>query len=212
MIRLIDRSGFTMFYMKQPVKRWTFEQPKLKLWQEQRIIEAYEHFRTMVDSGLEDDRQFMVLNAFAGKVRLNLPEGITVIRVDMNDEFKPDFNMEIFEYITTAKELGFIFDYIMLDPPYNLRKSREKYNGRYIGSYTKIKNELIHILRDGGFISSYGYDTTGLSESRGFLKTEAGMVCHSGDHNDTLVVEEMLTNRTKGIKYCEKKAIYNDRE
>lgn len=200
-----ETTDISMFYMKQPVKRWTFEQPKLRKWLEDGIQTEFNNFPPT-----EHSHTYSILNAFAGKVRLNIPYGTFVHRVDSSDEFDPDYNMEIYEFIKGAKKMGIKYDFIVLDPPYNLRKSREKYGDKYIGSYTKIKNELIHILNDYGVIVSFGYDTTGMSESRGFKKFVVGMVCHSGDHNDTLVVAERLENRAKGLKYCEKKAIYNE--
>lgn len=200
-----ETTDISMFYMKQPVKRWTFEQPKLRKWLEGEIQREVEDFLTT-----EQTRSYMILNAFAGKVRLSIPNGSFVSRVDSSDEFDPDYHMDIDEFIKGAKKMSIKYDFIILDPPYNLRKSREKYGDNYIGSFTKIKNELIHILHDNGVIVSFGYDTTGMSESRGFKKFVVGMVCHSGDHNDTLVVAERLENRAKGLKYCEKKAIYNE--
>jgi predicted RNA methylase len=63
-------------------------------------------------------------------------------------------------YYKFVKETDMKFDTIVLDPPYNLRKAREKYDGVYIGSFTKIKNELNRILNHDGVIITLGYDTT----------------------------------------------------
>jgi hypothetical protein len=62
------------------------------------------------------------LNLFAGKTRLDVDE----IRVDLSDEFGPDYNMDAFEFVLMAKENGWKYDTIILDPPYSLRKSMEK--------------------------------------------------------------------------------------
>jgi len=156
-------------YLMQPPRKYTFEMPKLKTW-----TESY--------------CKGKVLNLFAGKTYLNADE----YRVDLSNEFNPDYCGDAFEFITNT-ELK--FDTIIFDPPYNLRKSREKYNGNYIGSLTKIKNELIKILNPGGKILSYGYDSVGMSKSRGFKKIAICLVCHSGDHNDTIcLVEEKIEN------------------
>lgn len=155
-----------MTYLTQPPKKWTFEQPKLKEWVESRCIEP-------------------VLNLFAGKVRLNLNED----RVDISKEFSPDFCIDAY---TAVKELSGKVSYgtVILDPPYNLRKAREKYDGKYIGSFTKIKNLLPEILIPKGRVITLGYDTVGMSKSRGFKKIAVCVVCHNGDHNDSLVVVE----------------------
>lgn len=71
-----------------------------------------------------------------------------------------------------------------------MRKAREKYKGKYIGSFTKIKNELPKILNDDGFVITLGYDSVGMSKSRGFEKLSVCLICHNGDHNDTICIKE----------------------
>ena len=70
-----------MDYMIQPPKKYTFEQPKLRKY-------------------IECNSKGKVLNLFAGKTRLNVNE----IRVDLSDEFNPDYNMEAFDFVLYAKD------------------------------------------------------------------------------------------------------------
>lgn len=155
-------------YLSQPPKKWTFEQPKLKLW-------------------LEKWSTGKVLNLFAGKTRLNLDE----FRVDCNSEMDADWYGDAYEFVTTTDKR---FDTIILDPPYSARKSKEKYNGNYIGSFTKIKNKLSKILNPNGIVIILGYDSVGMSKSRGFEKIAICLICHNGDHNDTIcLVERFIT-------------------
>lgn len=151
-------------YLSQPPKRYTFEQPKLKLW-------------------CEEWCRGKVLNLFAGKTKLNVDE----YRVDMDKNCSADYHGDAYTFVTTTQMK---FDTIIFDPPYNLRKAREKYQGRYIGLATKIKNELPKILNINGRIISFGYDSVGMSRSRGFEKIAICLVCHNGDHNDTICVVE----------------------
>ncbi len=139
--------------------------PKLKSWVEQRA-------------------EGKVLNLFAGKVLLNCNE----IRVDLDPTVPADYYMDAYSFVESWR--GKPFDSVILDPPYNLRKARELYDGRYIGSFTKIKNILPRIIKPGGIVISFGYDTTGMSFSRGFVKAGICLINHSGDHNDTLAVVE----------------------
>jgi len=157
-------------YLSQPPKRYTFQQPKLKEWTEKWC-------------------KGKVLNLFAGITKLNVDE----FRVDMDKNVPADWYGDAFEFVKTT---DLKFDTIVLDPPYNLRKSREKYGSRYIGSFTKIKNELSRILNDGGLIIHYGYDSVGMSKSRGFEKIAICLVCHNGDHNDTICLVERKVNTT----------------
>ncbi|KKK81584.1 hypothetical protein LCGC14_2811990, partial [marine sediment metagenome] len=61
-------------------------------------------------------------------------------------------------------------------------------------SYTKIKDILPDIINEFGSVISLGYDSVGMSEKRGFRKITYCLVCHSGDHNDTIVVVEEKIN------------------
>ena len=151
-------------YLTQPPNRYTFRQPRLKKW-----IEAW-------CSG-------KVLNLFAGLTKLNVDE----YRVDASSSMVADYYGDAYKFV---KETDMKFDTIVLDPPYNLRKAREKYDGVYIGSFTKIKNELNRILNHDGVIITLGYDTVGMSKIRGFKKVAVCIVCHNGDHNDTLCLVE----------------------
>jgi len=151
-------------YLAQPPKKWTFEQPKLKLWCEKWC-------------------KGKVLNLFAGKTKMNCNE----FRVDIVDDYAPDYIGDAYEFVTNTKMK---FDTIIIDPPYNLRKSREKYKGKYIGSLTKLKNELTRILNNNGRVISFGYDSVGMAKCRGFEKIAIALVCHNGDHNDTICLVE----------------------
>ena len=150
--------------MTQPPKRYTFEQPKLRKW---------------IESFCEPP----VLNLFAGKVKLSIPE----YRVDIDKEMPANIHMDAYEFVCTTSRT---FKTVILDPPYNIRKAREKYDGRWIGKFTKIKNKLHRILTASAVVITLGYDTVGMSQSRGFEKIAVCVVCHNGDHNDTLALVE----------------------
>jgi hypothetical protein len=153
-----------MEYICQPPRRWTFEQPKLKKW-------------------VEGHCEGKVLNLFAGKVRLDVDE----VRVDIWGEFNPDHQMSAKEFLEQNK---WTFQTVILDPPYNIRKGREKYGGKYIGRLTEIKNLLVQLKPQ--VVISLGYDSVGMSRSRGYRKEALCVVCHGGDHNDTLCLVERL--------------------
>ena len=150
--------------MYQPPKKYTFEQPQLRTW-------------------VEGQCKGKVLNLFAGKTKLNIDE----FRVDIDPLVSPNYCGDAFDFVMKT-ELR--FDTIILDPPWSIRKSREKYEGRIVGSFTKIKNNLRRILNDGGRVITVGYSSTGMSKSRGFTKTALCIICHNGDHDDAYAVAE----------------------
>ena len=153
-------------YLTQPPKRYTFQQPKLKKW-------------------IEKQCRGKTLNLFAGMTKLNINE----IRVDNDKDATADYYMDVLEFVYFAKG-KMKFDTVILDPPYTFRKSKEKYNGGYIGSFPKLKNALLSILSKEAIIITLGYDTVGMSKSRGFEKKAICIICHNGDHKDTLCLVE----------------------
>jgi len=165
-------------YLSQPPRRYTFEQPRLKEWTESWC------------SG-------KVLNLFAGKTLLSVDE----VRVDIDEECPADHHMDAECFVEMAIDANVMFDTIVFDPPYNLRKSREKYGGRYIGKLTKIKNLLSSIMPVGGKVISFGYDSVGMAAKRGFKKTAICLVCHGGDHNDTICVVDRYYGSIIGLDF-----------
>jgi len=160
-------------YLRQPPKKWTFEQPRLKKWIEERC-------------------KGKVLNLFAGKTKLNVNE----FRIDSNSEFKPDWVGNALDFLNTTKMK---FDTIVLDPPYSLRKSYEKYKGHYIGSkWTQIRRAISKVCNKNAIVISLGYNSMGMSRTLGFIKKEILLVCHNGDHNDTIVTLEELKQKIEG--------------
>ena len=151
-------------YLTQPPKRYTFEQPKLREWVEQQC-------------------KGKVLNLFAGRTKLNVDE----YRVDFDKDVPADHYGDAFDFVSKTEMR---FDTIILDPPWSIRKSREKYGGRVVGSFTKIKNILRRILNKNGRVITVGYSSTGMSKSRGFEKIALAIVCHNGDHDDSFAIVE----------------------
>lgn len=160
-------------YIEQPIKRYTFEMPKLKLWVES-ICEG------------------KVLNLFAGKTKLNIDE----IRNDLDTEVIADYHMDAFEFVNYwIENKKDKFDTIIVDPPYSLRKSMEKYGGRVVSKFRKIKDILPEIINDNGIVISCGYHSTCLGKSRGFEKENICLIGHAGSYHDTIVlVERRVTN------------------
>lgn len=154
-------------YLAQQPAKYTFEMPKLKKYVEQQC-------------------KGKVLNLFAGKITLLVDE----TRNDMDPSMPAEYHLPADEFCKMAIDKGWRFDTIILDPPYNLRKSREKYNGRYFGSFTIIKRMIPDLLNPNGKVITLGYDTTGIGKKRGFEKVAACIINHKGDHNDTLCLVE----------------------
>ena len=89
------------------------------------------------------------------------------------------------------------FQGALFDPPYSVRQIRECYdkigikefNGR-CDFYSKVKEILAKKIIVGGLAISFGWNSVGFGKLRGFEVIEILLVCHSGQHNDTIVTVE----------------------
>lgn len=155
-------------YLKQPNNTYTFTMPKL---------------RSFVAKNCKGE----VLNLFAGKIRVVPNE----YRVDLDPLMNPDFVGDAFEFINLTDKT---FDTVIFDPPYNIRKAREKYNSRWIGKDTKIKNSLVRVMNKDSLFIQLGYNTTGMSKKRGFEIIAICLINHGGSSSDTICIIEQKTN------------------
>ena len=162
-------------YMYQQPARYTFEQPKLKLW-------------------VEKWCKGKVLNLFAGKTKLNVDE----FRVDSNKDMVADYYGDAMEFLKTT---DLKFDTVVLDPPYSDRKSYEKYKGHYMGSkYTRVKRALLRVLNNGARVITFGYNSQGMGRTMNFRKIAICLVCHNGDHNDTISLVEVMDSQMLALE------------
>jgi 23S rRNA G2069 N7-methylase RlmK/C1962 C5-methylase RlmI len=160
-------------YMYQPPRKWTFEQQKLRKW-------------------IEENCEGKVLNLFAGKVKLNVDE----VRNDLNIENPADYHLEAYEFILMAIKNNWIFDTIILDPPYSLRKSMEKYGGFHISKWTKLKKKIPLLVKQDGVVITLGYNSIGLGKA--FVKEKVCLVCHHNSVNDTICLKERKVGDLRG--------------
>jgi len=156
-----------LYYLKATPHRYTFQSKKLKRFIEKRC-------------------KGKVLNLFAGKTLLNCDE----TRVDIDPEMPADYHMDAEEYLKMAVEKDLKFDTVILDPPWNYRKAREKYNGRWIGKFTKIKKLYIpKILNPNALVMTLGYNSGGIGLPE-FKKIEIALIYFGGDLNDAIITVE----------------------
>lgn len=82
---------------------------------------------------------------------------------------------------------------ILFDPPYSadqcLRLYTPKHNGRagraeYLA---KCRDEIARVLKQDGTAISFGWDSMGIGDSRGFDIIEIILLCHGACHNDTII-------------------------
>lgn len=161
-------------YISQPPRRYTFSTSGIANWIQQQTQEGN------------------VLNLFAGKSRLfDYNHSITETRVDVDEKVSPDHLMDANQFIVLAIESGWKYDTIILDPPYTYRKSMEKYNGKIVSNFQKIKEFIPNILNPNGNIITCGYHSVVMGKKRGFKVKSILLVSHGGAHHDTIITNEV---------------------
>lgn len=91
-------------------------------------------------------------------------------------------------------------DLALFDPPYSPRQVSEHYkaagrevtgddtqNGRL---YRRVRTAIDRIMRPGGVVLSFGWQSVGMGVGRGYELIETMLVAHGGGHNDTICIAE----------------------
>lgn len=88
-------------------------------------------------------------------------------------------------------------DCVLFDPPYSLRQVSECYKkvrgfctmtDTQSNPMTKARSELQRIVKKGGIVISFGWNSGGVGAKYGFKTLEILLVPHGGAHNDTICV------------------------
>jgi hypothetical protein len=136
-----------LFYIEGNLYRYTFQEPKVKVAVENECREFSSE----------------ALNLFAGETYLDVPE----FRIDLSDEFSPDFHGDAFDYLLESVDLNRKWDVIVYDPPFSERKSKEFYEGRRVGKFTKMKEAIVSSVNVGGKIIGLGHEISNFGKGRG---------------------------------------------
>ena len=88
---------------------------------------------------------------------------------------------------------------VLYDPPYSPRQVSEVYKkldmsvnmqttqASYWGNQ---KKEISRIVKKGGYVLTFGWNSGGIGKTKGFEIVEILIVAHGGWHNDTIVTVE----------------------
>lgn len=162
-------------YMRTPLYRYTFRNNRVREWVENHCEGPY------------------ILNLFAGKYSLNLPNGWKEIRNDLNPEMENlDYSMDALEFVEQWE--GPKFNTVILDPPYALRKSMTKYNGMVSSPFNQIKNKLLNIIAPNAIIMTMGYHSNSMGKRREFKQEHILLLSHGGAIHDTILTLEKWDN------------------
>ncbi|HEL9633550.1 TPA: adenine-specific DNA methylase [Streptococcus suis] len=138
----------------------------------------------MIDGGLWID-------PFANSARL------ATVTNDLSTEYDTDYHMDALDFLRMFKDDS-VYG-VLYDPPYSTRQISEIYKGVGLQVdkkttqstfWSEQKKEIARILRPGGKVISFGWNSNGIGKKYHFDITRILVVAHGGHHNDTIVTVE----------------------
>lgn len=130
---------------------------------------------------------------------------LATITNDLSEEFDTDYHLDALDFMKMFEDNS--VDGVLYDPPYSPRQVSECYNNvgyNVTWDTTKAsfwgnhKREISRIVKIGGKVITFGWNSGGIGYKYGFEITRILMVPHGGWHNDTICTVEVKTHA--GIK------------
>ncbi len=130
---------------------------------------------------------------------------LATITNDLSEEFDTDYHLDALDFMKMFGDAS--VDGVLYDPPYSPRQVSECYNNvgfNVTWDTTKAsfwgnhKREISRIVRVGGKVITFGWNSGGIGYKYGFEITRILMVPHGGWHNDTICTVEVKTH--EGVK------------
>ena len=159
--------------------KWTFQVPCIM-----NLVRKYAH----------DGKGWA--DPFAGKSQF------AEFRNDLNPDNRQPSCLDAAEFL---KQLKGPLDGVIFDPPYSLTQVSRSYEEIGVKGWTKdnptggfplVKDEIKRLVRPGGHVLSFGWNSVGMGRNRWFKRIELMVVCHGGNRNDTLcLVEKRLEHQ-----------------
>jgi hypothetical protein len=128
---------------------------------------------------------------------------------DINPNTLAEYHMEARDFMRLLISKGVIADLVIFDPPYSPRQVSEVYSeigltATMIDTQTaKMKKECRDLIRKlsapGTITLSFGWNSVGMG--KGWEMLETMLVCHGGDHNDTICLAERMVNQQSEIQF-----------
>lgn len=117
---------------------------------------------------------------------------------DLNPEFNTTYHLDALTFLSQLETES--ADMVLYDPPYSITQASELYQDfgkekldisvANMAYWSNCKDEVARILKPNGVCISFGWNTNGLGENRGFVRTDILIVSHGGSRNDTLCTRE----------------------
>lgn len=123
---------------------------------------------------------------------------LAAITNDLNPDFNTDYHMDALDFLKTFQNES--VDGVLYDPPYSPRQVTECYQGVGMNVTSETtrasfwgnqKKEISRIVKPGGKVITFGWNSGGIGRKYGFEITRILLVPHGGWHNDTICTVEV---------------------
>jgi len=119
------------------------------------------------------------------------------VKNDLNPDIEAEFHEDALSFLIRYPNDGACG--VLFDPPYSPRQISECYKsfGMKVTMettqntfYSQLKDEIARVVRIGGKVICFGWNSMGIGKNRGFEMERILLVPHGGNHNDTIVTVE----------------------
>lgn len=124
------------------------------------------------------------------------------IRNDLNPDNPAEYHLDALEFLKTQESEK--FDGILFDPPYSFTQASKQYKsfGKEKlkvglrnqpinkGYWKDVKDEVVRILKPGGKIIQFGWNSNAFLKESGGVIEKILLVAHGSGRNDTIVTIE----------------------
>ncbi len=123
---------------------------------------------------------------------------LATITNDLNPTYDTNYHMDALDFLKTFQNES--VDGVLYDPPYSPRQVTECYQGVGINVTSETtrasfwgnqKKEISRIVKPGGKVITFGWNSGGIGRKYGFEITRILLVPHGGWHNDTICTVEV---------------------
>lgn len=126
---------------------------------------------------------------------------------DLNPNTAAEYHMDAVAFLEMLAGRGVDADVVIFDPPYSPRQIAECYaeaglsagmQDTQSGRFKRLCRDAIRkITKPGGVVLSFGWNSVGMGP--GFAGEEMLIVCHGGDHNDTICFVERCVEKQEEL-------------
>jgi len=119
---------------------------------------------------------------------------------DLNPATKAQRHMDAEDFCKQLATESVRADLGIFDPPYSPRQISECYKsiGLKVGIeetqnarlYKRVRDALDALIVPGGIVLSFGWNSAGMGDKRGYKQLAILLVAHGGAHNDTICLAE----------------------